>query len=97
MTVKELVEIFDSENGEFLKFHKVKEKLSNRPDLHAFLLIDKLVPGDTDIIGGAEHDEIYIWADLEELAKVITREQVVDLCRCGVLYSKPYDTLFMFT
>lgn len=40
--------------AEYLKFDRVEPKLSRRPDLHAFLLLDRLVPGIRDIIGCAE-------------------------------------------
>ena len=89
MTIEELEAIFEEENtaeykdAQYLKFENIKNKLSNRPDLHAFLLIDKLVPSDSDIIGAAEHDEFFINVDLEDLAKALTKEDVLDLIRCG--------------
>lgn len=76
--------MFDEFDDEFLKFERVKDKLSQRPDLHAFILLDKLVPGDKDMIAGAEHDEIYLSTDPEELLKVATKDQLRDLHRCGV-------------
>ena len=81
---------------EFLEFKDVKPKLSQRPDLHAFLLLDQLCPGKGDIIACAEHDEFWLDVDVEELAKVITKEQVIDLVRCGVRYDKRVDSLAMF-
>lgn len=76
--------MFDEFEGEFLKFDRIKERLSDRPDLHAFILLDKLVPGKTDMIAAAEHDEIYLEIDPDELAKVATKDQLRDLHRCGV-------------
>ena len=87
-------ELWDQYHDEFLKFDRVENKLSNRPDLHAFLLLDKLVPGTNDIVSNAQHDEIWLGVDLEDLAKVITPEQVVELIRCGVRVSD--DSLAMF-
>jgi len=85
-------------DDEYLKFDRVENKRSNRPDLHAFLLLDSLVPGrdgkSDDMIGGAEHDEIYLSVDIEELEKVITEDQVLELIRCGVRYNE--ESLCMF-
>jgi hypothetical protein len=87
---------FESDDDEFLKFERVANKKSTRPDLHAFILLNELVPGETDIVSAAEHDEIFLSIDCEELAKVVTLEQVIELSRCGVRYHDEYDCLCMF-
>lgn len=99
MTKDRLKDIFKSDDyeHEFLKFERVENKASQRPDLHAFLLLDKLVPGTRDIISSAEHDEFYLEIDLDALCAVITEEQVVELRRCGVSLNTGYDYLYMFT
>lgn len=79
---------------EFLTFEKVENKLTNRADLHAMLVLDKLVPGNGDILGGAEHDEIYFSIDEEEFIQVATEEVILELVRCGVRWSD--DGLCMF-
>ncbi len=97
MTVEELVSILngDEDDGEeYIKFERVSNKRSSRPDLHAFLLLDELIPGDRDMVCAAEHDEIYLDVDLDELAAVITKEQAIELVRCGVRESN--DGLAMF-
>lgn len=77
--------VFDKFDDEYLKFDRVENKLSQRPDLHAFLLLDSLIPGDRDIVAYAVHDEIFLEIDIDELAEsAITEEQVRDLVRCGV-------------
>lgn len=92
-----LKKTFDKHNDEeFLKFDRVKTKLSNRADIHAFLLLDKLVPGTTDMVSSAEHDEIWLNVELEELEAVATEEQVVELLRCGVRLDRETDALAMF-
>ena len=46
-----ITEIYDKYGDEeFLKFERVENKRSQRPDLHAFLLLDELVPDKSDII-----------------------------------------------
>ena len=82
---EQLRELFEKcADGETCKFERVNPKRSRRADLHAFLLLDELVPGKTDIIGDAHHDIFYIDIELKDLAKVITEEQVIELVRCGV-------------
>lgn len=88
--------LFDQFEDDYIQFEKVERKLSNRPDLHAFLLLDSLFPGDRDIVSAAEHDEIYLDIDAEELAKKATPEQIQELVRCGVRYDSDTGSLAMF-
>ena len=77
--------VFEKFDDEFLKFERVENKLNRRPDLHAFLLLDSLIADDKDMVAAAEHDEIYLDVELDELAETeITEDQVRDLVRCGV-------------
>lgn len=102
MTIEELAELFeegDEESwfeGEFLKFDRVTNKLSTRPDLHAFLLLTSLVPNTSDIIGGAEHDIVYLNVDVEKFLAVATKDHLIELHRCGVLYSDEHEGFYMF-
>lgn len=91
-----LINTFEKHNDEFCKFENVLNKFSNRPDLHAFILLDSLVPGKSDIISASEHDEFYLDIDIQKLEKVITEEQVIDLIRCGIRYDTGYACLSMF-
>lgn len=88
--------MFSEFEDDFLQFEKVKEKLSQRPDLHAFILLDKLVPGKTDLISASEHDEYYLSIAPDELAKVATKEQLRDLHRCGIRHDESNDSLCVF-
>lgn len=87
---------FAAHHDEFLKFERIEKPRTKRRDLHAFLMLDELVPGTKDIIGASEHDEFFLSIELDALAKVITDEQVRDLVRCGVRHSSSYDCLCMF-
>jgi len=84
MRTRELRDLFEAHDGEYIKFERVSNPRSKRPDLHAFLLLDELVPGDSDMISCAWHDNIGLDIDLSDLAGVITEEQVIELIRCGV-------------
>jgi hypothetical protein len=101
MTKERFIELIDGEDSEeeFLAFGRIAEKFSSRPDLHAFLLMDRLVPSHTesDLLSAAEHDEIWIEIEIERLVEAgITVEQVRDLVRCGVRYDSNHDSLAMF-
>lgn len=100
MTRDELISILRS--GEYLKFDRVVTRRSQRPDLHAFLLLDEILPpriggnaqAAPDMISCAEHDQIWLAVNIDELAERVTREQAIELVRCGVRYSD--DGLAMF-
>lgn len=84
MRTRELRDLFEDHNSEYLKFERVTNPRSKRPDLHAFLLLDYLCPGDSDMISCAWHDNIGLGIDLSDLASIISEEQVIELIRCGV-------------
>ncbi len=84
------------ENEEFLKFNQVVNKMSQRADINAFLLLDWLMPSDGDIIAAAEHDIIYLDANINKLAEIATEENIVELIRCGVMYDNETDSLMMY-
>jgi hypothetical protein len=92
-----LTETFDKYDDEYLKFERVESKLTNRADLHAFILLDRLAPSSCDIIDSAVHDEISLHVDCRKLAKAATEEDVLTLVRCGVRYDDEYEGLNMFT
>jgi len=88
---------FEKYEDEFLKFDRVQNKLHSRRDICAFLLIDKLLPrAGMDMVCAAEHDEIYLDADVEKLAEVATEEDILTLVRCGVHFESSTDSLAMF-
>jgi hypothetical protein len=94
--IDNLNEIFEKYNKEYLKFDQITDPRSKRPDLHAFLLLDELVPGTSDMISDSAHDEFFLEVSPDELAKVATEDQIRDLIRCGVRYSTEYNCLAMF-
>ena len=72
-------------------------QLSRRKDLCAFLILDRLMPNNSrDIVEAAEHDMIYLDADLDELAQVATANDIMALQACGVMYSDHDDSLTMY-
>lgn len=87
---------FEQFEAEFLKFDRIENPRTNRPDLHAFLMLDEIQPGKRDLISAAEHDEFYLSIEIDDFAEVVTDEQIRDLHRCGVRYDSECDCLCMF-
>lgn len=85
---------FEKFDDEFLQFSNISQPRHARPDIAAFILLDKLVPGTVGMIAAAEHDEIYLDVDPEKLAEVATEADILELVRCGVRFSD--DGLCMF-
>lgn len=96
MTRDELIELFEANDDEFLKFEKIENPLHKRPDLCAFLRLDEMVPGNRDMVSAAEHDEIYLEIDLDKLAEVATEDDVIYLQRCGIRLDDYNGGLAMF-
>lgn len=96
MTLNEMADLFDKHEDEYLRFERVTEKLSNRKDLHAFILLDRLCPSKDGIVSDAEHDEIFLDVPGEELAKNATEEQIIELIRCGVRWDSDNESVCMF-
>lgn len=83
----------DVGGSEYMEFDRVQNKRSQRPDLHAFLLLDEMFPRSSDIIACACHDEFYLDVGGDEVES-LTDEQILELIRCGVMHRD--GSLFMF-
>lgn len=95
MDIHERWEAVTKEGDEFLKFEKVANKRSQRPDLHAFLMLDELFPGTSDLVASASHDEI--WLDIDDYhVETLTDEQILELSWCGVRHDGEVGGLCMF-
>ena len=86
MTLEEMFEKYDDE---YLNFERVDEPLHSRPDICAFILLDRLLPNPgRDIVDAAEHDEIFLDVDIDKLEGVATEADILTLVRCGVRYGE---------
>lgn len=85
----------DEFEDDFLEFGKIENPRHPRADICAFLMLHDLVGGDGDMVSAAEHDEIFLDVDLDDLAAKVTKDQLRDLVRCGVRIGE-YDSLAMF-
>ena len=93
----DLKEIFEKYEDEYLKFERIVSPLSKRPDLCAFLFLDRLVPGTSDIISASEHDEFFLDIDCNKLSENATEQDIINLIRCGILYDSGNECLAMFS
>ena len=73
-----------------------KDQPDGPDDLTAFTLLNRLVPGAHRMISGAEHDQIWLDVDLDELAKVASEDDIITLIRCGVWLDDEDECLCMF-
>jgi len=86
MNREEIITAFENHDDDYGSFDEIKGKLSTRPDIHAFILLNLMVPGKTDMITSSRDDEIYLDVDVDELVEEnATENQIIDLIRCGVI------------
>jgi len=97
VTEEEFRDIFNSDYKDYRQFSKVEQQYGSSPDLHAFILLNKLVPIKTNIIVVTEYDKIWLAQDMADLIKAgITKNQALELRRCGVSLDDQAGELFMF-
>ena len=94
--IEDLKAAFEKVEDDYIKFERVENPVCKRPDICAFLHLDKLVPGSRGMVFAAEHDEIYLDVDAEDFANAATEEDVLFLTRCGVRFNEENDSLAMF-
>lgn len=95
----DLEALFEKHKDEYIKFDREPNPRHPRPDVCAFLLLHELAPAEKpgrDMIGAAEHDEIWLDADVDTVAEKATEEQLVTLIRCGVRFDVQNHAFAMF-
>lgn len=99
MTVKQMIKLFDrcEDDGEALEFGRIERKRSLRPDVHALIVIDELVPGvrPDRMVRQAWDDILYLNVEPAALAKVATEAVIIELARCGVGYTSEGNSLIV--
>lgn len=95
---EDLPEIFEKNENEFSMSSddKVINRFHRRNDLCAMLILERLCPGDTDIISGTGHDKIWFAIKGEQAVKSATMDDLLDLIRLGVCYDVDCDRFWMF-
>lgn len=86
---------FEAADDDYIKFDRIENKRSQRPDMHAWLLLDELFPNPgCDMVCAADHDKI--WLDVEgDKLNNLTDDQILELVRCGITYDSLGDCLSM--
>ena len=80
-----LEERFEQFSDDYREFDRIEAPLSRRPDLHALLLLDEIVPEvDKGILGDSTHEAIFLNIDMPAFAYDVTDDQIQELVRCGV-------------
>ena len=95
----EIRERFEQYEDEFMEFGRIKDPPHLRPDVCAFIVLDRLVPPPfpkREMVCAAEHDEIYLDVDPAKLTEVASDDDIKLLVRCGVRYDESTDSLAMF-
>ena len=97
MTLKEMSEAFKKHfDEEFIKFDRVTNKATNKADLHGFLILDRLDPESTSVLGSAGADEVFLHTSPDAVLDKITEVDIIDLLRCGISYNEGYESFYIF-
>jgi hypothetical protein len=94
INTQELEALFDKHKDEYNHFERIQTPLHSRPDLTAYLLLDKLVPGTKDMISFAKHDQYSTSIHPDDFCKVATEEDVITLIRCGMMFDEEMEFSF---
>ena len=92
--IDEIEKLFEKHEKENKNFERIENPPSNRPDLCAFLLLDKLFPKNEKIISSSEHDGVYLNFSPEEIEK-LSEDDVIYLYRCGIFLNSE-QSLYYF-
>ena len=76
-------EKYQKYESEFKNFSAVENKTSNRPDVHAFNLLDKLFPTNGNMVADALSGRVYLDVPASELGAIATESQIVELIQIG--------------
>ena len=95
MTHSEMSQLFEKHHDKYLQFDGLLVKPHPRRDIAAFLLLDELLPSPLPILCSAEHDEVWLEIDTDELAGVVSEQYIIALTRCGVMLSDGQLQMFV--
>lgn len=94
--MRDIQKFFEEHADDFLKLPPRAPELCGRPDLIAFMLLDKLVPSTIDIVSAADHDIIYLSVDPYKVNGVATDAELLLLIQCGVMFEAEQESFSMF-
>jgi hypothetical protein len=82
---------WDKYKKHFLNWNAVQNRLATCPQVHALILLDKLFPNRSYLISDAYHELLRLAITWEELEKVASESQIIDLIRCGFSWSEKHS------
>ena len=94
--MREIKRLFEKHDGEFLKFERVENKKSKRPDLNAFILLDNLFTEEKNIISGACEGDVSINFKEEQML-LLSEDDIIELRRCGASYNSEFDCIEIYS
>lgn len=77
-----------------LLFREIEEKYSEKRDIHALCLLDRVFPGTENLIEGSEANQIWFSIPLEKL-ETLSDQQIRELDATGVFYDEEFKCLSM--
>lgn len=100
MTENQLEEIFEKYHHEDCEFGNIPNPKHVRPDICAMLMIDEIQSRNdsqrrTGMISWAGHDKIHFDVNVVEFSEVVTKNEVIDLIRCGVFLENGRFAMFV--
>jgi hypothetical protein len=100
MKIKEFEKLFNTLYDN-CHLHTISDRrvISNRRDLSAMILLDRLCPSSKDkpIIVTAQDDTIWFSCNPTKVAKNATEEDIKDLIFYGVLYDEEQEGFYFIT
>jgi hypothetical protein len=97
---RKMLAFFEERADDFGNIEDVKpsRRLHRRPDLNAFLLLDKLLTNGNDsaILVDARNEQVWLSPKPWEVMQRASEEDLLDLVRCGVFYDEDNDSLSMY-
>ena len=94
ITLNELKSFEDEKRLEFENLPE-KYKLHAKRDLCGLLIVDMLFPDEGSVIGGADHDVVYLTVSRDAVMVNCTLDDLRALRACGIRIGE-YDDLFMY-
>ena len=99
MKLREMSAAFEKYDDEASQFENVNKKLSQRPDMNGFMLIESILPramfGEGMIEDTGHDGKIWLGINVHSLARVITEEIVHDLVCSGIFFDKQEEALYI--
>lgn len=93
MTKERFLELFSDDSDE----KGIEPDKSVSRDLTAFQILEKLLgPSKWLRISAAEHDQVWLDADIDKLIEVASDEEIQRLIGCRLRYDSKTEILFMF-